>query len=180
MKRGQSRDEENRPRKVLIEREDFEKFFVSGLKSLFLFSFFLLSLPLLPISFPFPPLLVTAAAAASYPRHQSSPESDEEDLSDLDTLQDETTSSRHRYKQLRSTPPRPTPGPPPQRGMRGARGGGPPRGGPRGNRGTARSYSSESSRQPGVLLTATHTVSAPFPTSHLPNDGDVFSVQCKS
>ena len=126
-----------------------------------------------------------AGAANTYPLHQpSSPcsDSDDEDFSDLDALQNESLeASRMRYKPLRSNPPRPNTGPPAMRGMRGARGAG-PRGGPRSHRGTARSYSSESSRQVvggGNQLPATHTVSAPFPSPHLSMDGECFSLQRK-
>jgi len=132
-----------------------------------------------PWSFPPSALIAAASGVTSYPHHPSSPDSDEgNDLSDLDPLHDDPSASRMRYKQLRSNPPRPHPGPPPQRGMRGR--GGMPRGGPRGSRGAPRSFSSESSRHPGALLPATHTVSAPFPTSHLSNDSDAFSSQRKS
>jgi hypothetical protein len=126
-----------------------------------------------------------AGVANTYPLQQpSSPcsDSDEEDFSDLEALQNESLeASRMRYKPLRSNPPRPNTGPPAMRGMRGARGGG-PRGGPRSHRGTARSYSSESSRQvggSGNQLPATHTVSAPFPSPHLSMDGECFSLQRK-
>ena len=135
---------------------------------------------LLPISFS-NLCAIAATGVASYPLLPSSPcsDSDEEDFSDLENHE----TSRMRYLPLRSNnPPRPhTGGPPPLRGMRGGRGIG-PRGGPRSHRGTARSYSSESSRHVGAgvhqPLTG-HTVSSPFPSPHLSNDSDVFSLQCK-
>jgi len=139
-----------------------------------------LSFQILPISLSYL-CAIAATGVASYPLLPSSPcsDSDEEDFSDLENQE----TSRMRYQPLRSNnPPRPhVGGPPPQRGMRGGRGIG-PRGGPRSHRGTARSYSSESSRHVGVgvhqPLTG-HTVSSPFPSPHLSNDSDVFSLQRK-
>ena len=146
--------------------------------------FFFLLLVLFPLNF-LPMANYAAGAANTYPLQQpSSPcsDSDDEDFSDLEALQNESLeASRMRYKPLRSNPPRPNTGPPAMRGMRGSRGAG-PRGGPRSHRGTARSYSSESSRQVvgvGNQLPATHTVSAPFPSPHLSMDGECFSLQRK-
>ena len=166
-----------------VEQEGkFQFLFFSNLmkkQRFFFFSFFLPAFSFSSLPFPVH-LPISAAGAGSYPFLASCSDSDEEDLSDLETLQDE--SSRMRYQPLRSSNP-PRPGPPPQRGMRGTRGAG-PRGGPRSHRGTARSYSSESSRHVAVgvgshLLPATHTVSSPFPTPHLSTDSDVFSLQRK-
>ena len=159
--------------------EQEETFFSNLMKKHWFFFFSFFFLPFLFLFFSSScPLPISAAGIGSYPFLPSCSDSDEEDLSDLETLQDE--SSRMRYQPLRSANP-PRPGPPPQRGMRGTRGSG-PRGGPRSHRGTARSYSSESSRHVGAgghQLPATHTVSSPFPTPHLSTDSDVFSLQRK-
>ena len=143
--------------------------------------FFFLLLVLLPLNF-LPMANYAAGAANTYQPSSPCSDSDDEDFSDLEALQNESLeASRMRYKPLRSNPPRPNTGPPAMRGMRGTRGAG-PRGGPRSHRGTARSYSSESSRQVvggGNQLPATHTVSAPFPSPHLSMDGECFSLQRK-
>ena len=143
--------------------------------------FFFLLLVLFPFNF-LPMANYVAGAANTYQPSSPCSDSDDEDFSDLEALQNESLeASRMRYKPLRSNPPRPNTGPPAMRGMRGSRGAG-PRGGPRSHRGTARSYSSESSRQVvggGNQLPATHTVSAPFPSPHLSMDGECFSLQRK-
>ncbi len=148
-------------------------------KSLYFCSNEVLSSRILPISLS-TLCAIAATGVASYPLLPSSPCSDsDEDFSDLENHE----TSRMRYQPLRSNnPPRPhAGGPPPQRGIRGGRGIG-PRGGPRSHRGTARSYSSESSRHVGAGLhqpLTGHTVSSPFPSPHLSNDSDVFSLQRK-